>query len=93
MFLTNCNLICVTFTQVLRWFQEEEDLPVCRVKNKFARTAETEDGYRDLSLAVLYQGTNGLAVIGEVCLLSFPSKKAVQVDFKYFLQVKAVWYC
>jgi hypothetical protein len=55
--------------QVLSCFQDEGasgGLSVCRVKNKFASGAEAEDGYRDISLSVLYQDKSGLSIIGEV---------------------------
>ena len=56
---------------MLSCFQEEGGsggLSVCRVKNKFATGAEAEDGYRDISLSVLYQDKSGLSIIGEVSL-------------------------
>ncbi len=57
--------------QVLSCFQEEggsAGLSVCRVKNKFASGVKAEDGYRDISISVLYQDESGLFIIGEVCL-------------------------
>ena len=65
--------------EVLRWFVEgagvgRRRLPVCRVKNKFARGAAAVDGYRDLSLSVVVtadvtaNGDGGLRIIGEVQL-------------------------
>ena len=42
------------------------ELPICRVKNKFSATAEVEDGYRDLSLSVIYTDPSGLRIIGEI---------------------------
>ncbi len=54
---------------MLSCFQEEGQsvgLSVCRVKNKFASEAEAEDGYRDISLSVLYQDESCLSIIGEV---------------------------
>ena len=41
--------------EVQSWFQAEGAagrLPVCRIKNKFARSTPVMDGYRDLSIAV-----------------------------------------
>jgi len=56
--------------QVAEWLLEEGPavgLPVVRIKNKFALPDATEyDGYRDLMVCVLYEGSNGLAVIAEI---------------------------
>ena len=41
-------------------------LPVVRVKNKFSGEARVTDGYRDVSLAVLYTHGSGLAIVGEI---------------------------
>ena len=68
--------------EALRWFVDSDagaaaGLPVCRVKNKFARGAAAADGYRDLSLSVVVTaaaadhgggGAGELRVIGEVQL-------------------------
>lgn len=56
--------------QTVRWFVETQDhtgLIVCRIKNKFLLPdAEVEDGYRDVSLNVLFEAENGLKIIGEI---------------------------
>ena len=67
--------------EMQRWFLESGNgsesgcmgLPVCRVKNKFSRSAAVTDGYRDLSLSVIVAergdsgcGEGGLRIIGEV---------------------------
>ena len=61
---------------MVRWFcdaaahRDEDGLTLCRVKNKFARSAEAEDGYRDVSLSLLFSHASGLRVVGEVPSLS-----------------------
>ena len=61
---------------MVRWFCDEaahrgeDGLTLCRVKNKFARSAEAEDGYRDVSLSLLFSHASGLRVVGEVPSLS-----------------------
>ncbi len=68
--------------QVLCCFQKEGGgggLSVCRVKNKFAGGAEAEDGYRDVSLAVLYRDECGLSIIGEVTPLAHFPRTAARV--------------
>jgi len=53
--------------------QSQTGLTVCRIKNKFLLSDfEAEDGYRDVSLNVLFTADNGLKIIGEiqvVCIL------------------------
>ena len=44
----------------------ETGLPVVRVKNKFGTGAEIEDGYRDVSLSVVFAHEGGLAIVGEI---------------------------
>ena len=54
---------------MLSWFEEEGaeiGLSVCRVKNKFSQSASVADGYRDLSLSVIFFDASGLKIIGEV---------------------------
>lgn len=54
--------------------QEVTGLKVCRVKNKFLLAeAEVQDGYRDIALNVLYQGPQGLRIIGEIQVESLAS--------------------
>ena len=61
-----------------KWFTEAEGktgLPVCRVKNGFASTAELQGDaptYSDLKLFVLFEGTGGLRIIGEIQVLNYP---------------------
>ena len=54
----------------MEWFvdtQTQTGLTVCRVKNKFLLPGqEVEDGYRDVSLNVLFEAENGLKIIGEI---------------------------
>ena len=54
----------------MEWFvdtQTQTGLEVCRIKNKFLLTDhEVGDGYRDVSLNVLFQDENGLKIIGEI---------------------------
>jgi hypothetical protein len=65
-----------TRNQTVQWFvdppnQRQSGLTVCRIKNKFLLTDdEAKDGYRDVSLNVLFEAENGLRIIGEiqVCL-------------------------
>jgi hypothetical protein len=56
--------------QTVEWFvdtQTQTGLTVCRVKNKFLLPDhEVEDGYRDVSLNVLFEAENGLKIIGEI---------------------------
>ena len=59
--------------QVVRWFREEvasqmsgDRLELCRAKNKFAKFAAVEDGYRDVSLSVLFSHRSSQRIIGEV---------------------------
>jgi hypothetical protein len=56
--------------QVLAWFLEQQEytgLPICRMKNKFSfPTERVPDGYRDLQICVLFQGSSGLSIIGEI---------------------------
>ena len=57
------------YSQVLEWFDEDgaaAGLIVCRMKNKFALHADVSDGYRDLSLSVVFVDASGLKIIGEV---------------------------
>jgi hypothetical protein len=52
-------------------FVSEKELPVLRVKNKFAfAPEELKGGYRDLMLSVLYEeGDSCLRIIGEIQVL------------------------
>ena len=56
--------------QVLSWFaapQAVASLPICRLKNKFSFPSErVPDGYRDLQICVLFTGSSGLSIIGEI---------------------------
>jgi len=56
--------------QVIQWFtehEEENSLPVRRLKNKFSRPEEAvANGYRDVQLGVLFTGSTGLKIIGEI---------------------------
>eukprot|EP00277_Geminigera_cryophila_P018561 CAMPEP_0179450050 /NCGR_PEP_ID=MMETSP0799-20121207/33907_1 /TAXON_ID=46947 /ORGANISM="Geminigera cryophila, Strain CCMP2564" /LENGTH=589 /DNA_ID=CAMNT_0021243527 /DNA_START=146 /DNA_END=1916 /DNA_ORIENTATION=- len=52
--------------QILGWFLEEKDSPVCRFKNRYAEDADVQDGYRDVSIYLIVTAPNGLKVIGEV---------------------------
>jgi len=46
---------------------ETQSLKVCRIKNKFRLSHhEVEDGYRDVTLNVLFEADNGLKIIGEI---------------------------
>ena len=69
------NLMCVG-AQTVRLFvetQSQTGLRVCRVKNKFLLPdVEVEDGYRDVTLNVLFEAEN-LRIIGEI---------QVDIDFK-----------
>ena len=62
--------------QTVRLFvetQSQTGLRVCRVKNKFLLPdVEVEDGYRDVTLNVLFEAEN-LRIIGEI---------QVDIDFK-----------
>ncbi|EKX49440.1 hypothetical protein GUITHDRAFT_162182 [Guillardia theta CCMP2712] len=69
------SIVCTSpahVLEVMKWFQEggqSSKLRVCRVKNKFAYDKQdVQDGYRDLSLAVLFQGPRNLRIIGEIQL-------------------------
>jgi len=66
------SIVCNGPAQMLhmvRWFLQSQDqtgLTVCRIKNKFLLTEyEAEDGYRDVSLNVLFE-VGGLKIIGEI---------------------------
>ena len=54
----------------MQWFvdtQTQTGLTVCRIKNKFLLSDhEVEDGYRDVSMNVLFEADNGLKIIGEI---------------------------
>ena len=54
----------------MRWFvetQHKTGLLVCRIKNKFLlHEDEVVDGYRDVTLNVLFEAENGLKIIGEI---------------------------
>ncbi len=53
----------------MQWFvdTETQSLKVCRIKNKFRLSHhEVEDGYRDVTLNVLFEADNGLKIIGEI---------------------------
>ena len=56
--------------QTVEWFvdtQTQTGLTVCRIKNKFLLPDhEVEDGYRDVSINVLFEADNGLKIIGEI---------------------------
>ena len=41
-------------------------LRLCKMKNKFDPSAAVEDGYRDLSLTVLFTDSMGISILGEV---------------------------
>jgi hypothetical protein len=57
----------INWLQVLGWFATESSrLVLCRVKKKFARTSCIDDGYRDLSLSIVFSDSSGLRLIGEV---------------------------
>lgn len=59
--------------QMAEWFVRHgaEKLPVVKVKNKFAlEDASKYNGYRDLTLYVLYTGPDNHSIIGEVCTIS-----------------------
>jgi hypothetical protein len=67
------SIVCHGASQILRilsWFTEQQDpvgLPICRMKNKFSFPAElVPDGYRDLQICVLFRGSSGLSIIGEI---------------------------
>ncbi len=67
------SIVCCGPRQVLRvlsWLLEQQDpagLKICRVKNKFAFSApHAGDGYRDLQICVLFKGSSGLSIIGEI---------------------------
>ena len=66
------SVVCRGSSQILQvfsWFTEQQytGLPICRMKNKFSfPTEKVPDGYRDLQLCVLFQGSNGLSIIGEI---------------------------
>lgn len=47
--------------------QSQTGLTVCRIKNKFlCSDFEAEDGYRDVTVNVLFEAENGLKIIGEI---------------------------
>jgi len=56
--------------QTVRLFvdtQSQTGLTVCRIKNKFlCSDFEAEDGYRDVTVNVLFEAENGLKIIGEI---------------------------
>ena len=56
--------------QVLSWFTTPQvlaRLPICRMKNKFSFPQDlVPDGYRDLQICVLFTGSSGLSIIGEI---------------------------
>jgi len=67
------SIVCRGASQILKvlsWFTEQQDsagLPICRMKNKFSFPAElVPDGYRDLQICVLFRGSSGLSIIGEI---------------------------
>ena len=66
--------LTLTRWQTVQWFvdtQARTGLTVCRIKNKFLLPDhDVQDGYRDVSLNVLFTAHNGLKIIGEiqVCL-------------------------
>lgn len=58
--------------QALDWFVgpcAPAKLQVCRIKNKFSFSSEDlVGGYRDLMLLVVFEGTEGLRIVGEIQL-------------------------
>jgi len=56
--------------ETVRWFldtQHQSGLQVCRIKNAFALPDdEVPDGYRDVSINVLFVDGDGLKIIGEI---------------------------
>jgi hypothetical protein len=67
------SIVCSGASQILKilsWFTEQQDpagLPICRMKNKFSFPADlVPDGYRDLQMCVLFQGSSRLSIIGEI---------------------------
>ena len=60
-------------------------MTVCRIKNKFLLPDhEVVDGYRDVSINVLFEAENGLKIIGEIqvwrtCVYIFAHKMIVCV--------------
>eukprot|EP00960_Hanusia_phi_P015859 467414-Hanusia_phi.AAC.2 len=64
------SVVCHNSSQILeiyKWFEDDKStkLPICRVKNKFAMQT-VPDGYRDLTLCVIFTGESGLKIIGEI---------------------------
>jgi len=54
--------------EVFKWFDDldaSSGISVCRVKNKFM-PSESQDGYRDLTICVLFTTTCGMRIIGEI---------------------------
>jgi len=54
--------------EVFKWFDSldaSSGISVCRVKNKFM-SSESEDGYRDLTICVLFTTSCGMRIIGEI---------------------------
>jgi hypothetical protein len=71
--------------QVVRWFENppcgcDSGLSLCRLKNKFSRAAVVEDGYRDVSLSVLFTHASGLRIVGEVRKLKQPPQLVLCCD-------------
>jgi hypothetical protein len=67
------SIVCsgpADMVKTVQWFvdtQTQTGLEVCRIKNKFLLTDhEVGDGYRDVSLNVLFEDENGLKIIGEI---------------------------
>ena len=56
--------------QILSWFAAQEEcngLPVCRLKNRFSFPEdEVPNGYRDIQICVVFEGSSGLSIIGEI---------------------------
>jgi len=55
--------------EVLSWFQDPDcGLKVVKIKNRYSAKADIIDGYRDLTVNVLYKGSANLSIIGEIQL-------------------------
>uniref|UniRef100_A0A7S4P8H4 Receptor ligand binding region domain-containing protein n=1 Tax=Guillardia theta TaxID=55529 RepID=A0A7S4P8H4_GUITH len=67
--------------EIFEWFNsldESSGIKVCRVKNKFI-ASESQEGYRDLTIGVLFTTNCGMKIIGEIQL---HDKKIHQMKIK-----------
>ena len=62
--------------------QSQTGLTVCRIKNKFlCSDFDAEDGYRDVTVNVLFEAENSLKIIGEIQACAMFDTKRLLAEF------------